>query len=182
MWSRRWRRLLQTLDVFHSWTSLKCHFVWNFDLLFYFPKINGSLISITHLSDRYCSTTTLEGWVVTTSIWFHPLSIPLALHLFIHYICPAPIIHCICARSITFLWGDNCICAWSITFVWGALHGSSVYPTLHQEWTLNKHTLLAAVFHQYIPINHHRQSIIIRSGQYRKPSFKRRIIRLLRSS
>ena len=112
----------------------------------------------------------------------HPLSIPLALHLFIHYICPAPIIHCICARSITFLWGDNCICAWSITFVWGALHGSSVYPTLHQEWTLNKHTLLAAVFHQYIPINHHPQSIIIRSGQYSKPSFKKRVIRLLRSS
>ena len=122
MWSRRWRRLLQTLDVFHSWTSLKCHFVWNFDLLFYFPKINGSLISITHLSDRYCSTTTLEGWVVTTSIWFHPLSIPLALHLFIHYICPAPIIHCICARRITFLWGDNCICPWSMTFVRGVLH------------------------------------------------------------
>ena len=49
---------------------------------------------------------------------------------------------------------EYCIFLDSITFVYKVLQGSSVYPTLHQEWTLNKHTLQAAVFHQYILINH----------------------------
>ena len=71
MWGQWWRTLLATLDVFYSWASHKCHPVWNIDLLLDFLKIYGSF---SHLPD-HCTTTTeiipLEGWVVTTSIWFH---------------------------------------------------------------------------------------------------------------
>ena len=106
----------------------------------------------------------------------HPLSIPLAFHSVYplhlssahcvcvfgalhlrkkHYICVFGALHLclehyICVGNITFVFGALYLCLWSITFVFGVLHGSSVYPTLHQEWTLSKHTLFAAIFHVYI--------------------------------
>ena len=96
-------------------------------------KRNSAWIGYIQLPDHYTTTAgniPWEGRVVTTSIWFHPC---------------APIIYPTC---ITFCLSITSVqCPLSITFVWGALHGLSVYPTLHQEWTLSKHTLRAAVFH-----------------------------------
>ena len=92
------------------------------------------------LPDQYTTISTIRGLCCHHKYLISSLRTRYLSHLhfilFIHYICPAPIIHCvcvfgalhlrkkhyICVFGALHLCGEHYICVSSITFVFGALH------------------------------------------------------------